>query len=138
MRSGLAVRAATLLSAATALSGLVVASPGSWAAEKETTTTCTADGTALQIVAEDNKFDKDCMAVPPDQAFTIELDNEDLGIPHNVSLYDTANGNKTLYKGEIIYGPRKITYTVPAQAKGTYEFICDPHAEVMRGTFIVA
>jgi plastocyanin len=99
--------------------------------------TCTADGTALAIVADDNKFDKDCMAVPPEMAFTIELDNKDLGIPHNVSIYDTANGDKTLYKGEIVYGPRKITYTVPAQAKGTYEFICDPHAEFMRGTFIV-
>jgi plastocyanin len=100
-------------------------------------TTCTADGTALQITAEDNKFDKDCMAVPPEQAFTLELDNKDLGIPHNVSIYDTANGSKALYKGEIIYGPSKTTYTVPAQAKGTYEFICDPHAEFMRGTFIV-
>jgi plastocyanin len=99
--------------------------------------TCTADGTTLAIVADDNKFDKDCMAVPAEQAFTIELDNQDLGIPHNVSIYDTANGNKTLYKGEIIYGPRKITYSVPGQAKGTYEFICDPHAEFMRGTFIV-
>ena len=99
--------------------------------------TCTADGTALQITAEDNKFDKDCMAVPADQTFTIELDNKDWGIPHNVSLYDTANGSKTLYKGEVVYGPRKITYTVPAQAKGSYAFICDPHAEFMRGTFIV-
>jgi plastocyanin len=134
MRSGLAVRAATLLSAATALAGVVVATPGSAATQPST---CTADGTALVIVAEDNSFDKDCMAVPPDLAFTIELDNQDLGIPHNVSLYDTANGDKTLYKGEIVYGPRKITYSVPAQAKGTYEFICDPHAEFMRGTFIV-
>ncbi len=96
-----------------------------------------AEGTALTIVAEDNKFDKDCMAVPSDQAFTIELDNEDWGIPHNVSIYDTANDDTALYKGEVIYGPRKITYSVPAQAKGTYEFICDPHAEFMRGTFIV-
>lgn len=134
MGSGLAVRAATLLSAATALSGLVVATPGSAATEQST---CTADGTALVIVADDNQFDKDCMAVPPDEAFTIELDNQDLGIPHNVSLYDTANGNTTLYKGEVIYGPSKITYTVPPQAEGTYEFICDPHAEFMRGTFIV-
>ena len=91
MRSGLGVRAATLLFAAAALS-VLVAAPGSAATEQPT---CTADGTALVIVANDNKFDKDCMAVPPDQAFTIELDNQDLGIPHNVSLYDTANGNES-------------------------------------------
>ena len=127
MRRGFAVLAAALLVT-------VAATP---AAATTESSTCTADGTALQIEAEDNKFDKDCLAAPPDQAFTIEFANQDVGIPHNVSLYDTANGNQTLYKGEIVYGPRTITYTVPAQAKGTYEFICDPHAEFMRGTFIV-
>jgi plastocyanin len=38
---------------------------------------------------------------------------------------------------QITAEPRTITYTVPAQVKGTYEFICDPHAEFMRVTFIV-
>ena len=126
---------ATFLPAVAALSWPMVGSPYAMAETEQTT--CTADGTALAIVAEDNRFDKDCMAVPPDEAFTIELDNQDLGIPHNVSLYDTADGNKTLYKGDITYGPSKVTYTVPGQPKGTYEFICDPHAEFMRGTFIV-
>jgi plastocyanin len=126
---------ATFLPAVAALSWPVVGSPHATAETKQTT--CTANGTALTIVADDNKFDKDCMAVPPDEAFTIELDNQDWGLPHNVSIYDPANGNQALYKGEIIHGPSKITYTVPAQAKGTYEFICDPHAEFMRGTFIV-
>jgi plastocyanin len=125
---------AAFLPAVAALSWPMI---GSAAMAETTQATCTADGTALQIVADDNKFDKDCMAVPPEQAFTIELDNKDLGIPHNVSIYDTANGNETLYKGDITYGPSKITYTVPAQAEGTYEFICDPHAEFMRGIFIV-
>jgi plastocyanin len=127
---------ATFLPAVAALSWPIVGSPRAMAETKQAAT-CTADGTALAIVADDNKFDKDCMAVPPEQAFTIELDNQDWGLPHNVSIYDTANGNETLYKGEVIYGPSKITYSVPAQAEGTYEFICDPHAEFMRGTFIV-
>ena len=126
---------ATLFPAVAALAWPVVGPSQVLAATEQAT--CTADGTALQITAEDNKFDKDCMAVPADQTFTIELDNEDWGIPHNVSLYDTGNGSKARYKGEVVYGPRKITYTVPAQAKGTYEFICDPHAEIMRGTFLV-
>ena len=126
---------AAFVSAVAALSWPMIGGPAAMADTQPAT--CAADGTALAIVADDNKFDKDCMAVPAEQAFTIELDNQDLGIPHNVSIYDTANGDKTLYKGEIIYGPRKITYTVPAQPKGTYEFICDPHAEFMRGTFIV-
>ena len=101
-------------------------------------TTCTANGTALQINAYDNKYDKDCMAVPADQAFTIEFKNEDRGIPHNVSLYDKSSGTeKTLFKGEIIDGGT-ITYQVPAQPKGNYIFRCDPHPEFMVGTFIVS
>ena len=99
--------------------------------------TCTANGTALQISAYDNKYDKDCMAVPADQAFTIEFKNDDRGIPHNVSLYDKSSGaEKTLFKGDIIdHGT--ITYQVPAQAKGNYIFRCDPHPEFMVGNFIV-
>jgi plastocyanin len=116
---------------------LIVLSGGmSWAAEPKQTT-CTANGTALQIASYDNKYDKDCMAVPPDQAFTIEFKNEDRGIPHNVSLFDKSGGTeKTLYKGEIIDGGT-IVYEVPAQPKGNYIFRCDPHPEFMVGTFIV-
>ena len=92
----------------------------------------------MTIGADDKKFDKDCLAAPAEQAFTIEFDNRDLARGHNVAIYDTANGNNTaLFKGEVIRGPSKTTYSVPAQAAGTYEFVCDPHAEDMRGTFIV-
>ena len=92
-------------------------------------TTCTADGTALQITAYDNQFDKDCMAVPPDQAFTIEFTNEDRGIPHNVSIYDTSGGSeKALFKGELI-DSGTIVYNAPAIPAGTY-LIDDEHASV--------
>jgi plastocyanin len=100
-------------------------------------TTCAANGNALQLSAYDNKYDKDCMAAPADQAFTIEFKNEDRGIPHNVSLYDKSSGTeKPLFKGDIIDGGT-ITYQVPAQPRGNYIFRCDPHPEFMVGTFIV-
>lgn len=126
---------ATVLPAVAGLSWPVVGGP---AARAETSpATCTANGTALAIGADDKKFDKDCLAAPPEQAFTIDFDNRDLARGHNVAIYDTANGNKNLFKGEVIRGPSRTTYSVPAQAAGTYEFVCDPHAETMRGTFIV-
>ncbi|HKY76350.1 MAG TPA: cupredoxin domain-containing protein [Acidimicrobiia bacterium] len=119
-----------------ALSWPAIGSPAAWAETQAAT--CTPDGTALTIGADDKKFDKDCLAAPAEQAFTIEFDNRDLARGHNVAIYDTANGNNTaLFKGEVIRGPSKTTYSVPAQAKGTYEFVCDPHAETMRGTFVV-
>jgi plastocyanin len=120
-----------------AVAGLAWPTIGSPAALAQQAT-CTANGTALTIGAEDKKFDKDCLAAPPEQAFTIDFDNRDLARNHNVAIYDTAGGNnKELFKGEVIRGPSRTTYSVPAQAKGTYEFVCDPHAETMRGTFIV-
>ncbi len=120
-----------------ALLSLVVGSGISRAAEPKQQATCTADGTALQIKAFDNKYDKDCMAVPPDQAFTIEFTNDDRGIPHNVSLYDNSSGTeKTLFKGDLSDGGT-IVYQVPAQPKGNYIFRCDPHPEFMVGTFLV-
>lgn len=126
---------ATFLPAVAGLSWPMVASPAALAEAGKAT--CTADGTALSIGADNKQFDKDCLAAPPDQAFTIDFDNRDLARGHNVAIYDTANGNKNLFKGEVIRGPSKTTYSVPAQAKGTYEFVCDPHSETMRGTFIV-
>ncbi|MEW6477479.1 MAG: cupredoxin domain-containing protein [Actinomycetota bacterium] len=98
---------------------------------------CSPSGTALSVAAKDKKFDKDCLAAPADQAFTIEFDNQDPAVPHNVAIYDVANGNKALFKGEVFVGPRKMTYEVPAQPSGTYEFRCDPHDDTMIGTFIV-
>jgi plastocyanin len=100
---------ATFIPAVAGLAWPVVGSPVAVAQQA----TCTADGTALTIGADDKKFDK-------------------------VAIYDTAGGNnEQLFKGEVIRGPAKTTYSVPAQAKGVYEFVCDPHADEMRGTFIV-
>jgi plastocyanin len=97
---------------------------------------CSPSGTALSIAAKDRKFDKDCLAAPADQPFTIEFDNQDSG-PHNVAIYDRTNGKKPLFEGEVIIGPNKISYSVPAQASGTYEFQCQPHDFTMTGTFII-
>jgi plastocyanin len=121
------------MAAMAAMSWLAVGDAGSSAAPQAT---CAPEGTALSVVAYDDKYDKSCLAAPAGQAFTIDFDNQDRGIPHNVSIYDKANGNKELFKGEIINGPSKITYSVPAQAEGTYEFRCDPHPWMV-GSFIV-
>lgn len=106
-------------------------------AAAESAPACSPDGTALSISAKDKKFAKDCLAAPADQAFTIEFDNQDPAVPHNVAIYDKAKGNKALFKGEVFFGPNKRTYSVPAQRSGTYEFRCDPHDDTMIGTFVV-
>jgi len=98
---------------------------------------CSPSGTTLSIAAKNRKFDKDCLAAPAERSFTIEFDNQDPSVPHNVAIYDRAHGKRPLFKGEVIIGPNRIAYSVPAQASGTYEFVCEPHDFTMIGTFIV-
>ena len=124
---------AIVLPAVAAMSWLALAGDDSFAATKPT---CTPGGTSVTVSARNETFDRDCLAAPADTSFTIAFNNQDSDI-HNVSIYDKDHGDKVLFKGEVIYGPKSITYSVPAQAEGTYEFRCDPHADSMIGTFIV-
>lgn len=99
--------------------------------------TCSPSGTALTIQAFDGKFDKDCLAAPANQAFTIDFNNLDRGIPHNVAIYRTDSDENALFKGELIEGPKRTTYSVPALPAGNFVFRCDPHPD-MHGTFNVS
>jgi plastocyanin len=90
----------------------------------------------LKITAFDTKFDKNCLAAPANQDFTIDFSNLDRGIPHNVAIYEDETARKTFFKGELVDGPGKTTYSVQGLAPGTLFFRCDPHPE-MHGTFVV-
>lgn len=96
---------------------------------------CSPSGTALSITAFDNKFDKRCLAAPADQDFTIDFSNLDRGIPHNVAIYEDQGAQKMYFKGEVVNGPGKTTYSVQGLPAGTFFFRCDWHPE-MNGTFI--
>jgi plastocyanin len=99
--------------------------------------TCSPNGTQLSISALDNKYDKDCLAAPANQAFTIDFNNLDRGIPHNVAIYPSDTDDHPLFKGELIEGPKRTTYSVQALPAGKWVFRCDPHPDTMHGTFIV-
>ncbi|HEU5449034.1 MAG TPA: cupredoxin domain-containing protein [Acidimicrobiia bacterium] len=96
---------------------------------------CSPEGTTLTLTAFDNKFDKDCLAAPADQNFTIEFSNLDRNIPHNVAIYEDASARKSFFRGDLTDGPGKQTYSVPGLPAGTWFFRCDPHTE-MNGTFV--
>jgi plastocyanin len=133
MKARIATVVAIVLPTVAALAWLIPTGDAS-SAETDSAPACTAEGASLSISAKDKKFDKSCLAAPADQDFTIAFDNQDATVRHNVAIYD---GNKELFKGEIIVGPSKTTYAVPAQPAGTYQFRCDPHDETMIGTFVV-
>ena len=90
-------------------------------------------------MAQGSRFNTDCLAAPPGQAFTIAFDNTDGGIVHDVLISDAFNpGATTLFDGRNVKGPATITYNVRALAAGTYSFECSLHPQVMHGTLIIS
>ena len=96
---------------------------------------CKPEGTSLKLTAFDFKFDKKCLAAPAGQDFTIDFNNLDRGIPHNVAIYEDESAQKSFFKGELTDGPGQRTYSVSGLPAGTWFFRCDPHPE-MNGTFV--
>jgi len=83
-------------------------------------------GPAIEIAAENLEFSTALLTVPVDEPFEIAFDNRDPGVPHNFSIHPTAGG-ALLFVGEIITGPDRIVYEVPALEHGSYLFRCDIH-----------
>jgi len=102
---------------------------------------CEPDGTELAIVAPvgavADGFDTDCLAAPTGEAFTIDFDNQDTGVPHNVSIYADESAAQEYFVGEIITGPDQIMYEPdPIDDTGVFYFHCDVHPN-MNGAFVV-
>jgi plastocyanin len=125
-----------LLPAVAALLSVALTSAGSFAGPVQPKdANCSPDGTSLKLTAFDQKFDKNCLAAPANQNFTIDFSNLDRGIPHNVAIYEDETARKNFFKGELTDGPGRQTYSVPGLPAGKWFFRCDPHPE-MNGTFI--
>ena len=91
-------------------------------------------GATLHISAQNIAFDTNHLEAAAGQAFVLEFDNNDAGIPHNVEIRD-GNG-VSVFKGQIITGPAKASYPVSALPAGSYMFLCDVHPN-MTGTLTV-
>lgn len=71
---------------------------------------------------------------PADVQFIIEFDNKE-AVPHNVAINDASGAS--IFVGEIVTGPIKTTYDIPALAAGSYPFMCSVHPTTMVGTLTV-
>ena len=100
------------------------------------TTTCSPSGTALSVTVSGTKLDKDCLAAPANQAFTINYDNKDQ-LAHNIAILESHSATDAMFKGEVFRGPAVKTLNVRALPAGTYAFHCEVHPTMESGTFIV-
>ncbi len=99
--------------------------------------TCDPNGTQLSLVAHNISWDKNCLAVPANQPFTVNVTNEDSGIEHNFSIYDSFFQKKTFFKSPRLEGPASETLNVNGLPPGHYYFQCDVHGPSMSGSFVV-
>lgn len=122
---------------ALAVAGALLAAGGpAGAADMHMAAGCAPAGSALALSAVDHAFDKDCLAVPAGQAFTIRFDNKD-DDRHNVAIVPSHTATTSLFQGDIVLGPRSIDYAVGPLEAGTYHFHCQIHPNLMMGTFQV-
>ncbi len=92
----------------------------------------------IDLTAQNISFDKSTITVPAGVEVMINFDNEDNGVPHNFAVYKTSAAQDKIFSGQIITGPKRITYTFTAPTTpGNYFFRCDVHPTIMTGTFVV-
>lgn len=99
---------------------------------------CGQPATDVKISAQAIAFDKQCISVPVNQAFKIDFDNKDAGVPHNVAVYEDDSARKPFTQGEVFSGAGSRTYDgAPIPTAGQYFFRCDVHPGQMNGIVVV-
>jgi cytochrome c oxidase subunit 2 len=94
----------------------------------------------IQLGAKDIKFSTLSLEAPADTPFSITFGNHDVGIPHNVDIYqgEGTAGTRVFDGGVPFEGDKTVVYQVPALAAGTYTFNCRAHPiPAMTGTLTV-
>ncbi len=90
-----------------------------------------AGGSVVTIVASGITFTTPSVTAPAGVAFSLEFDNQDAGVPHDVQIKD-GSGTQ-VFKTDLFPGVEKRSYQVPALTAGAYPFVCTVHVN-MTGT----
>lgn len=89
--------------------------------------------TSAEITAEGIAFNSASLVLQAGIPVTIDFDNQDAGIPHNVAVYTDKTATTKIFAEPPFAGPRRMTYSFTAPQAGTYYFRCDAHP-TMEGT----
>jgi plastocyanin len=115
--------------ALTALPGLLAMLPGT----ADVAAPVGPEPTTTPYVSAVNsrEFEQAEVAVVAGQPFSMTFENKEVGVPHNVAIYDSPDLVTLLFLGEIFPGPDTRVYEVDALPAGTYTFICSVHPNMV-------
>ena len=88
-------------------------------------------GGSVEIIASGIQFTTTDVQAPAGQDFTIEFDNQDANVPHDVDIRDASNN--VVEDSAPFPGPAVEEIPVAALDAGTYTFFCSVHPN-MTGT----
>lgn len=92
-------------------------------------------GARITIAARNIAFNRKQLDVPAGKAFTLVFNNQDSGVPHNVSILRAQGSAEVLFKEALVTGPKTVSWKVKPIPSGNYYFQCDVHPN-MNGTVV--
>jgi plastocyanin len=92
----------------------------------------------VSVTAQGTKFLETQLTLTAAANVTINFDNKDSGVQHNIAIFKGSDATGPLvFRGAIETGPTVARYTLRAPPPGTYFFHCDVHPTQMTGTITV-
>lgn len=93
---------------------------------------------SVKLVAKNTLFDKRTISASPGSQMTVDLDNEDAGVLHNIAFYTNRTATTKIAASNPTAGvaTEEVKFSAPS-APGNYFFRCDVHPDTMNGTFTV-
>ena len=92
---------------------------------------------SVSLIAQNLAFQPAQLEATAGEDFVISFDNRD-AVPHNVAVFKGVDATaQNVFRGDLITGPRTVSYQVPAQDPGSYFFLCEVHP-TMTGTIQIA
>jgi cytochrome c oxidase subunit 2 len=98
---------------------------------------CPDDPTPGTIASQNVSFDKNCLSAKAGQPNELKYDNKE-AVPHNIAVFKGKDASAPkFFTGDIVTGPKTVTYDIGALPKGDYFFHCDLHPDAMKGKYVV-